>query len=205
MKFKKLLILTVLVLPLVAGQAAFAQVPDDGVEMGAAGDSREQRVKTRKDKVERRLTQSEQTTVKTRCSAAAGLVKANQSRIKSFAARRTKVYSGLVTRFEELSPKLKAAGVDTMTYDEQVATLKSKSDAYSDSIEALQQAIDDLVSMDCAADPEGFVVTLKEAARLREDVIEKGRDFRAYLKDTFKITFEDIRTQLKAKNTEGEE
>lgn len=166
--------------------------------------TREQRIQQRKDKLERRLTQAQLTTVRRRCEAAAGLVKANQARIKSFTVKRTQVYGGLVERLEALSPKLQAAGVDTTAYDEQVEELKSKAEAYETAIDSLQHAVDDLVDMDCTADPEGFVATQQEAIRLRTDVIAKGQDFRTYLKDTFKPTFTDIRTQLQAKR-ESEE
>ena len=212
MKIKKLLLCALLILPLIGNGMVFADEGDHSttsdqttIDTTATKEkTREERVTERKTKTTERLTQVKQNQVKLRCKAANGLIKSAQSRIGSFEAKRTHVYSGLVTRLQELSPKFKAAGVDVTKYDEQVATLKTKADAYDADITALKTSVDDLAGMDCAADPEGFMATLMEAKELRTSVIAKGKDFRAYLKDTLKPTLTDIRTQIKAKNTEGE-
>jgi hypothetical protein len=206
----KLLLAAFMVLPLVLSVPVFAQRDDMDEPVSnqtttdqGAQKTREQRIMERKDKLERRLTQVEQNVVKTRCRAANGLIKASQARLSSFVAKRTRVYSGLVERLESLSSRLQAAGVDTKTYDEQVGVLKGKAEAYGESVTTLQQAVDDLATMDCTADPEGFVASLQEAIRMREDVIAKGQDFRTYLKTTLKPTLTAIHMQLKDK--EGEE
>ncbi|HTE22613.1 MAG TPA: hypothetical protein VK674_06255 [Candidatus Limnocylindria bacterium] len=213
MKIKSLLLSAVLILPLLMGGVVAAQAHEDGDQSVSnqttttdtgMKKTREERITARKAQVKERLTQIQQNRVKLVCRAANGKIKAAHARIGSFEAKRTKVYSGLVTRLEGLSAKLKAAGVDTTQYDQQVAILKTKAAAFDSALADLKQAAEDLETMDCTADPEGFMATLKEAHELRMDVIKKGQDFRNYLRGTFKATFAETRTQLQAKKTEGE-
>lgn len=203
------LLLTPLVVTSIASaQSSQSQQAEPGRPSVAATvneTTREERVKARKEKLERRLTQFEQNIVKTRCSAVTGAVNAAQARTKSFEAKRTQVYSRLATRLEELSPKLQAAGADTTAYDDQVAELRTKVEAFDTEIATLTQAITDLKEMDCEADPEGFVATIKAAVTQRQTVIEKGREIRAYLKDTLRPTFTEIRSQLNAGDEENPE
>jgi hypothetical protein len=205
----------VLILPLVGGGAVYAQHDDqmNGDEPTsnqtttntATTKTREQRIKERKDKVTERLTAAKERQVKLRCKAANGLIKSASRRIGSFEAKRTKVYAGVVSRLEGLSPKLKAAGVDTAAFDEQVATLKTKAEAYEMALAELKTAVEDLGDMDCTSDPAGFMATLEEAHKLRMDVIEKGQDFKNYLKNTVKPTLRTIKQQLEAKKAQGED
>lgn len=199
MKGMKLVLGIVLALPLTIGGVAFAQESTGSSQpttSPVSSQSRENRIKARKDTSKRRLTQFEQGVVRSKCQAVHASVKATQSRVDSLEANRRQVYSRLVERLQKFSVKLKLAGVDATTYDQQVATLKTKADAFSTELVTLRQAIDDLGAMDCTADPEGFAVTLLEAKALRTSVIDKGKDFRAYLRDVLRPTFTNIRTEL---------
>ncbi len=205
----------VLAIPLLAGDVAFAQEsattpqpatssPSNSGENGSQ--AREKRVEERKEKSQRSLTQLEQNIVKSKCQTIHASVKTTQSRLSSFEPKRTQVYGRFVERLQGFSAKLKAAGIDVTTYDRQVMVLKTKAHAFNAEIAALQQAVDDLSTMDCTVDPEGFAVTLLEAKALRSSVINKGKDFRTYLRDTFKPVFTNIRTelQLQTNNTKEE-
>lgn len=162
---------------------------------------RRDRIQKRKDKTSRSFTVVEQNIIKSKCRAAQGQVASTEARVKSFEAKRTKVYANLITRLEKLGTKLKTAGVDTATYDERVATLKTKKNAYTVDLTALRQALADVTAMDCAADPHGFAATLLEAKSLRENIIEKGKDIRTYMKDSMRLTLKEIRSQLRAGET----
>jgi hypothetical protein len=214
MKIKKLLVCAVLILPLVWGGTVYAQhdeqMDSDKPTSNQATDTsakktREQRVQERKEKVKERLSVAKERQVKLRCKAANGLIKSASKRIGSFEAKRKNVYGGAATRLQELSPKLQAAGIDTATFDEQVAILKTKAEAYNTALAGLKTAVEDLGDMDCAADPQGFMATLMDVKEHREDVIAKGLDFRSYLKNTVKPTLRNIKQQLEAKKAEKEE
>jgi len=191
MKIKRVLLAAILVLPLLAGGTAFAQMHEGDGDQPVSSQTtattdtpaaRAERIKARKSKVTERLTLLKQNQVKLACRAASVKIKAAHAHIDNFGTKRAKVYSGLVTRLEGLSPKLKAAGVDTKQYDEQVAALKIKTTHFQSSFTGLKQVAKDIEAMDCTADPEGFMATLKEAREARMIAVKEGQEIRDYLR-----------------------
>lgn len=206
MRIVRLLVSVVMVMPMTLGGIASAQeasTPTQIVDNPPVAQNIQSRIKARKEKSQRRLSQLESRIVKPKCQTASTLIKQSQPRVNNFASQRTRLYSQTVDRLRSFSPKLKSANLDTATYDSQIARLQTKFDSFSSEVSAFKQAVDDLVAMDCSTDPEGFVITLLDAKARRLAVIEKGKDFRAYIKDTIKPTLVSFRSQLNTQ-TEGQ-
>ncbi len=204
-----LLLAAVLAMPMLVYDVALAQNgPTQGVSPAAppttsADNQRHERVQKRKMNTSRRFGVVEQNSIRGRCQAIRGLVTATEAQIGRFEAQRNPVYRNVASRLETLSGKLKAADIDTAAYEQHVAALKTKIDAYSSELAALQQTVADLVAIDCAADPEGFAITLLEARAQRAGVIAKGRDIRSHLKDAVKPAFMQLKDQVQARSVEG--
>lgn len=159
----------------------------------------QERIQKRNAAMEKKLTQAQLTMVKNRCAMAKGMITSVQARTKTFKSSRVERYETAVTKLSALSAKLKAAGIDTTAFDTQVAEAKKRAETFEAAVETFKQSVDDLAAMDCAADPEGFVATIRSGVDERKAVLEAGRSFRTYIRETLKPTLKAIRTELAAK------
>lgn len=197
--------LLVLIVPsVVVAQSAVPPVqpqiiPNADNDVSAQAD----RVKERKAKTQKRFSFVEQKLIKQKCQNAQKET-IDSPKVNNFVQRRTQSHEQLVAKLEKLSSNMKASGVDTTRYDEQVSVLKQKVNEYVAELFASRQAFFDLKSMSCTTDPEGFAATLLEARKLRLSFIEKGKEIRLYLKDTIKPTLKEMRSQLRANNQNKE-
>src|SRR5688500_5233862 len=208
----KLLLMVAFVLPFLGlSSSMVSAVEGHGMDTPISSDqqtttkkTREERLAERKAEVTQRLTQIQEVMVKGRCKAVSVIITNARSRITKFEEKRPPMYSTLVVKLERLGEKLKAADIDTATYDQQVSELETLVNDFAAEMDALKLAADDLAGMDCSADPQGFVATIKDAVNLRKSVIEKGREIRMHIKDTLKPTLATIRTELQAKASTSE-
>lgn len=159
--------------------------------------TREQRFEKRKAEFKDKLfSGAKELRLKNRCKAAQGLVKGPQARAKSIKISRDKVYGNMQTRLDSMVEKLKTKGVDTTTLESQITELKSLITKFNEDLATYTLAVDDLVAMDCEADPDAFKAALEEARTLRGGLKDSGAAIRAYVKETIKPTLVEIRKQL---------
>ena len=166
---------------------------------GNEGLSAEQRLEKYKTEAKTKLSNAEKTRIAGRCKASQVKVKVVQGRVAGFETHRGETYEKLLTRLTGLSEKLKAKGIDTTTYDAQVAELKAKVETYRTDLAKYHEAIDDLSAVDCAANTDGFKASLETARTLRAKVVADGQGIKSYLKDTLKPTLVALRTQVEQK------
>jgi chromosome segregation ATPase len=166
----------------------------------------QQRLEERKNRRQVSLNQFEQSVLAQRCKPAQPLLKNLGDKVRSNVPQRHKAYEALNTHLTALAEKLEAKNVDTGTLKQQQAALNEKITVYKTDIANYQQALDDLVAMDCAADPVAFKASLEEARALRENLSKTITEIRTYVMETIKPTLVAIRTSLASGNTaEGEE
>lgn len=204
-------LVAVFAVPLVLQAPVFARDGEDHKETTTKTEttsndkkSRDSRIADWKKKYRLMLSEKQKTTIKSRCKAANIIVSNTGKRISSFEKKRPAQYTKLHNRLEALVPKLKAEGVDTKTLESQLAELKIRIATFNTDIAAYKQAVADLAAMDCAADGEGFVATVKQAIELRKAVVQSGRNIRQYLKETVKPTLKQAQTDLVATKPEEE-
>lgn len=211
MSLKKMLLFGMLILPLAAPAVVFANESGDkpvsSRELTAEEKRKalEKRIADRKAKPQSKLTPVQQNVVKTRCQVASSIIGGVQSRVTAFEQKRPDLYGDVVTKLEALGPRLAAADVDTASYDKQISELKTKVAAFDKETTALKTAVDDLPIIDCVTDPEAFVATVRESATSRQQVINTGREIRAYLKETVKPTLAQIQKDLQPAKEKNEE
>lgn len=201
-----------LVLPLFYAPIAGAQgvSPSNGNDMPVSSNQAQrepkktpgERLAERKERMTTRLTLVQQNIMKSRCAVAAPLVGSAKNRAVSFGQKRPAVYQRLLVRLQALSPKLKAAGVVTTTYDERLLELKTKTDTLQTAVTELQTSLEDLSTVNCTADPEGFIVTAREVISRRRSVIATSKEIRTYLREQIKPLFVDFTKQLAGEKKE---
>ncbi|HTE58686.1 MAG TPA: hypothetical protein VK694_08175 [Verrucomicrobiae bacterium] len=172
---------------------------------GNEGLSLQQRLEKRKTEIKTKLSAVEKTRVTTRCKAAQGKVASAQARAKVIDTRYAG-YEKALTHLQQLKDKLKAKGVDTTVYEQQLAVLTTKTQTYADDAAAYKESLKDLAELDCAVDPDAFKASLETSRKLRAKVEADGKDIRSYYTMTIKPTLLSLRQQLvnkEGQNTEG--
>jgi hypothetical protein len=161
------------------------------------------RLTERKAEYKAKIAATELARLKEKCKLAqTGNVSSLHGRIKGIETSRNEVYNNLVSRLTKLDEKLKLKGVDTTKLEAEIATLKTKISTFQTDLAKYKQAVLDLKSMDCAADPTAFKASLESARTLREQVNKDAQDIKTYVNDTIKPTLKEIRAQLEAKEKE---
>lgn len=211
---KKLLLAALLILPLFVVGTVQADEQNSTTHQttttpkerktGNEGLTLQQRLDKYKADVKARLSNNEKTRVQIRCKAAQGKVSQLKGRITGLKQKRESAYGNLLDHLTELKDKLKAQGIDTTLYEQQVVVLQTKVDTYQTDIAKYEEAVNDLAAMDCAADPDAFKASLETARKLRLQVVQDGLAIREYLANTIKPMLQTLRAQLEQTNT-GEE
>lgn len=159
--------------------------------------SQEERINQRKEAFKAKLLNgAAETKLKNRCKAAQGLIKGPQARAKSIKTSREAVYGALTDHLDKLVTKLQAKGADTTKLEADITGLQNLIDAFYDSLETYTLAVNDLVAMDCEADPDAFKAALEDAREQRAGLKDLTVEIRDYLKNTVKPTLLDIRKDL---------
>lgn len=159
----------------------------------------QERLAKRKAELNTRLTNAQKLALKGKCKAAQGKLSSVSGRSKGIETSRSKVHANIVKHLTGLSEKLKNKGADTTELDAAVVTLQEKITTFNDDLAIYKQAIADLETMDCIAEPDGFKASLDTARAALEAVKQDASDIRAYVKDTIKPLLQTIRRALEKK------
>lgn len=183
-----------------AQNTSTAEVPSSAAPAvshdNSAEEEHSERLQKRKNSAARRFGVGEQSTIRSHCQVVRGLVAPTEIQVKGLEAGRSSKYHTLLSRLEELGMKLKDTNVDTATYDQHMTELKIKIETYLSELATLGQLLADVASIDCAADPEGFALTLLEAKTRRESVIASDRGLRMYVRDALRPALKQLRGHL---------
>jgi hypothetical protein len=198
----KLLVAAVLIVPLVFAGMVYAENETQTTEAtitpktGNEGLSLQQRLEKRKTELKTKLATAEKTRLAARCKAAQGKLTSAQSRATAVDTNQYNLYTKTLTHLQELNTKLKAKGVDTAAYEQQLAVLATKVQAYADDLAKYKESLKDLAELDCVADPDAFKASLETSRTLRAKLIADGKDIRSYYTMTIKPTLLSLRQQI---------
>ncbi len=155
------------------------------------------RLTDRKTSLKTKLTTAEQSRLKLKCvPSQTGSIKSLSGRIKGIETSRRQTHKNLLDRLDKLVEKLKVKNVDTTELEAEIVVLKTKIATFDADLVLYKQAITDLKSMDCVADPVSFKASLETARTLKQTVATDSESIKSYVNDTIKPTLKIIRTAL---------
>lgn len=168
--------------------------------------SRTARLEKLKSDLKIKIEDKEALNLKTRCKSAQTKVGSVREKVASKVPGRTKAYGELTDRLSGLVVKLKAKGVDTTVFEQEIDVLKAKISTFNTDLASYKQMLADLKGNDCVTDPAAFKAALQASRTDRDKIIKDAADIKAYIKDTVKPTLQQIRTTLEAnEKTSGED
>lgn len=148
-----------------------------------------------------KLSVAQEARLKARCKQAQTKGKSLGELVTKNNTARTTNYKKVTTSLENITAKLKDAGVDTAKLEEQRTQLQKLIDTYNTDLEQYQTTITDMSEVDCTVDPAGFKSALEAARAARAVVAKDAQAIRSYIKDTIKVTLADIKTDLAKDDT----
>ena len=125
----------------------------------------EQRLAARRAKVQ--LSAADKVSIASKCSLAQTAVNDRKNKDSKAAAIRLQTYNELVKRLTFLVDNLSSQGDDASQLLNAQNYFVASINSYLSDAETYKVAMDDLVTMDCKADPAGFRASLIEARTLR--------------------------------------
>lgn len=188
----------VLAIPL----TAVAQTPP---ALTPAASSFDQRLAQRK--AERNITLDEKTQkrLESACVNAQNKVRALQHKTTAALDKRAKVYRQMDAKLWIITGKLKLAEKDTFNLEKQRSTLAKKSEEFEATSKQYQQVLDDIVVVNCKADPAGFKALVDTARLYRVQLREQAKGIHEYVVNEIKVTLSDFAVDLQAKPSTGED
>lgn len=156
------------------------------------------RIQDRKDKRTERLSAVKARQLESRCKAAQGRLSSVKSKQGSVLATRQKLHNNMTERLDKLVVGLSARSLDVTKLKAEVETFKTLTASFELSYTEYQTAVDDLVTMDCASDPEGFQASLEDARTKLGQAREHAAALKIHLKDVIKPELQALRIQIGA-------
>jgi hypothetical protein len=101
------------------------------------------------------------------CAASQKLVKSIAAQDKNNTNKRQTVYTNVSTRLSQVIGSLSKQGIDSTELKTIQAQFNDSANQYLTDAATYKTAMEDLSTMDCAADPAGFEATLASARQLR--------------------------------------
>ncbi len=160
------------------------------------------RLTQRKTQLKTRLTAAQQARIKNRCKATQGLLVSFDARIKTVESNRVNAYDTILDHLNSLTTRV-GDKADTTDLQAQIAVLNSKVEAFKTDFTAYRQAVEDLHTMDCGADPAAFQASLESAKASQAQLRTEVMDIRAHITDMIKPALAALRAQLKQKQGQG--
>lgn len=194
------LVLTIVALFMAIPQRAQAQVPPASP---AAGSTLEQRVAQRKAERKVVIVEADQRRQATTCTTAQSKIRALQQKTTPAIANRAKVNQQVDAKLWIMIGKLKIADKDTFSLEKQRATLADKAGAAQQTAANYSQALDDIATINCKADFEGFKALLDTARIYRTQLRDQLADQRNYVNNDVKATLSEFAKELQAKASTG--
>ncbi len=187
----------------IVSQQASAQVPP---ATPAGGSTFEQRVKQRTAERNVVISETDQKRSATTCINAQTKLRALQQKTTPVIAKRATIDQQVDGKLWIMIGKLKVGGVDTFDLEKQRATLAGKVDAMHVTAANYSQALDDVVVVDCKANPAGFKSLLETARIYHTQLRDQSNGVRAFINEDVKNSLNSYSEDLKSKSaSEGTE
>lgn len=169
-----------------------------------AGGTLEQRLGQRKAERKIALDDRSQKRIVGTCVGAQGKIRALQQKTTPALDYRAKMHQQMDAKLWVVIGKLKIAEEDTFKLEGQRAALAEKTAGFQTTAQLYQQTLNDLLVVNCQADPTGFKALLDTARLYRTSLREQATGIRNYVVNDVKLSLSAFATELQAKaSTEG--
>lgn len=165
----------------------------------ASGSTFAERVEQRKQEQSIVLTDTDQKRLISTCQNAQGKITQAQPAVPATLASYTKVYGQINAKLYVAIGQLQLASEDTFNLEKQRLAFVDKLTDFQTIAANYTQTLDDLVVINCQADPIGFKALLETARTYYKQLIAKAAENRDYVVNTIKPTLANHTADLQAK------
>lgn len=170
----------------------------------APGGTLEQRLAQRKQERKIQLIEKDQKRIVSQCRGAQEASRKVQRDTTTIVDKRKAAYNTIDGKLWIINGQLKLSGKDTFNLEKVRSELTAKVATLTATAASYQQSLDDLVLMNCQADPVGFKAILDTARLYYFQLQAQSADIRGHIINAVKPTLDDYATQLQPKsNPEG--
>lgn len=166
--------------------------------------TRQERIKSLKDKSTERINASEIRRIEARCVNAQQKLTNLSVRLADSLERRTVAYQNITSRLNELLLKLQVAGVDTSELELAVNEMTSILNESIASADNFVQNLSDVTEVECVSDPEAFKLLLDEARQRRVEIVSFQSEIQAVKNEKVKPILQSIRESLSPESVNEE-
>lgn len=184
-----------ILLGFVSMPAAVWAVPADPPAGGTLKQRTEQRIKEENVKLDAK----ELVRLKGRCVNTQNTVREVENKLGPIISNRQSVYKKVDAKLWIIIGELKLADKDTFNLEKQRAELAKKVAANDNTLNQYKQTLDDIVVINCEADPNGFIALVKTAREYHTILRTQSTGIKSYVVDTIKKTLTDFATDLQTK------
>lgn len=165
------------------------------------GSSLAQRVAQRKKERNIKLDEAAKTRLESQCVYAQGVLRTMTDGYSKSAANRHNIYRGIDAKLWIIIGSLKLINKDTFALEQQRAEYLKRVEAFENQSDQFQQVINDMLAMNCKADPVGFKSLLETAKLYNAQVRSSFIGIKSYLIDHVQQTVNQMADDLKLKTS----
>lgn len=206
MKHSKILGVAVIGLA-VAGIVGLKAAPSQAVGVPPAappaGSSFDQRLAQRKTEQNLKLDDKTAKHIQQQCVNAQGAIRVLKGKTDTMVANRNNTYKNIDAVLWVNIGQLKLANQSSFTLEQNRTDLYQKMLAFQATAAQYQQALDDILVINCQADPVGFQSLLETSRAYYAQLIAEKTDIYNFTVNTVKPTLESFIKPLLPKDTEG--
>lgn len=167
----------------------------------APGSTLDQRVAQRKKERQIKLDDINKTRLQAQCVYAQGALRTLTDSYSKASDNRDKVYRGIDAKLWIIIGSLKLINKDTFKLEQQRQDYLKRVLAFENQSTQFQQTINDMLAMNCKADPNGFKALLETARLYNAQIRSSFISIRSYLIDQVQQTISQQADDLKLKTS----
>lgn len=157
-----------------------------------------ERLEKRKQAYPVKLNGAQLSSLKARCKASQEKLAPVRDKVIVVQKNRINAYDTLHDRINGLISTV-GGQADTSKLVQQLTEYEARVDKMEIALAYYRQALNDLIEVDCTADPNGFKSSLEEARTLLTQVLQAATDIRQLIQDSIKPSLVSLRQELRDK------
>lgn len=150
-----------------------------------------------------RLSEKETKRLASRCAVAQKNLAKISIRLKNRSTKITRKYDLIELHLAAVQKRLSNQQIDTSIIDLLLANFSKSTSEYEVALSNYQLALDDAVTVDCAAEPLGFKALLEDVRAKRQVFVNEVKAIKDFTKGDLKTSFDALRARLKSRNEES--